>query len=109
LRATPFSNQFGLQNVYGVAKPVYRAFELLNNAGDKRAAVTSSASVGDERKRSAERGGARKQAPVAEAMSVLCLNLRTSTHFFFVSLLFRMALCQCFPRCTATAARCASI
>lgn len=45
MHSTPFYNQYGLQNVYGVAKPVYRAFELLNQAGDKTAAVTSSASV----------------------------------------------------------------
>lgn len=68
LRATPFSNQFGLQNVYGVAKPVYRAFELLNNAGDKRAAVTSSASVSDEWKKRGARGSGR---PVSEAGSLL--------------------------------------
>ena len=34
MRAEPFSNAFGLQNIYGVAKPVFRAFEQLNSAGD---------------------------------------------------------------------------
>ncbi len=32
--ATPFHNQFGLQSIIGVAKPVYRAFQLLRDAGD---------------------------------------------------------------------------
>ena len=34
LRAEPFSNAFGLQNIYGIAKPVFRAFEMLHAAGD---------------------------------------------------------------------------
>ncbi|EGD74675.1 hypothetical protein PTSG_12384 [Salpingoeca rosetta] len=33
MNPSPFSNAFGLQNIYGVAKPVYRAFQLLNDAG----------------------------------------------------------------------------
>jgi xylan 1,4-beta-xylosidase len=34
LSARPFSNQFGLQTIYGVAKPVYRAFQMLHEAGN---------------------------------------------------------------------------
>ncbi|EDQ85675.1 uncharacterized protein MONBRDRAFT_38796 [Monosiga brevicollis MX1] len=38
--ATPFFNQFGLQNVHGVAKPAYRAFQLLNGAGSLLASTS---------------------------------------------------------------------
>jgi len=31
----PFHGGFGLQNIYGVPKPAYRAFELLHRLGDK--------------------------------------------------------------------------
>lgn len=43
--AQTFHNGFGLQTITGVAKPVYRAFELLRDAGDKIAASDVSASV----------------------------------------------------------------
>ena len=33
--AEPFHGGFGLLNVHGIAKPVYRAFELLGTAGDE--------------------------------------------------------------------------
>jgi len=34
-----FSNAFGMQNVYGVAKPVYRIFQTLHEAGAQRLTV----------------------------------------------------------------------
>jgi xylan 1,4-beta-xylosidase len=39
LLAYPFSNAFGMQTIYGVAKPVYRAFEMLAGAGDAQVPV----------------------------------------------------------------------
>ncbi len=39
LHGLPFNNEFGLVNVYGVRKPVYRLFELLHAAGDRRLTV----------------------------------------------------------------------
>lgn len=44
--ATPFHNQFGLQSIVGVAKPVYRAFQLLRGAGDRLAAASANSTVG---------------------------------------------------------------
>ncbi len=40
--SVPFHGGFGLLNIYGVAKPVYRAFELLHGLGDRLYAVTGS-------------------------------------------------------------------
>jgi len=37
--STPFHEGYGLQIIYGVPKPAYRAFELLHQTGNKRAAV----------------------------------------------------------------------
>ena len=39
LHGLPFNNEFGLVNVYGVRKPVYRLFEELHAAGDRRLTV----------------------------------------------------------------------
>ena len=39
LHGLPFNNEFGLMNVYGVRKPVYRLFEALRKAGNKRMAI----------------------------------------------------------------------
>lgn len=43
LNGLPFNNEFGLVNVYGVRKPVYRLFEALHQAGDRRLEVTGDA------------------------------------------------------------------
>lgn len=40
----PFSNAYGLQNIYGVPKPVWRAFERLAGAGDVLIVGNSSSS-----------------------------------------------------------------
>lgn len=39
LYGLPFHNEFGLVNVYGIRKPVYRIFEALHQAGTKRLEV----------------------------------------------------------------------
>jgi len=39
MRSQPFQNGFGLQTIHGVAKPVWRAFQLLRDAGNFRAVV----------------------------------------------------------------------
>lgn len=44
--ATPFHNQFGLQSIIGVAKPAYRAFQLLRDAGDRLATSQANTTVG---------------------------------------------------------------
>ena len=49
LHGLPFNNEFGLVNVYGTPKPVYRLFEALHQAGDKRLNV-----VGEGASRTAE-------------------------------------------------------
>lgn len=36
LHGLPFNNEFGMVNVYGTPKPVYRLFEALHEAGSKR-------------------------------------------------------------------------
>ena len=36
LHGLPYNNEFGLVNVYGIPKPVYRLFEALHEAGDRR-------------------------------------------------------------------------
>lgn len=36
LHGLPFNNEFGLVNVYGTPKPVYRLFQALHEAGDRR-------------------------------------------------------------------------
>ncbi len=36
LHGLPFNNEFGLVNVYGTRKPVYRLFEEMHKAGDRR-------------------------------------------------------------------------
>lgn len=46
LRSDPFSNAYGIQNIYGIAKPVYRAFQQLADAGDQLASVTVTNSSG---------------------------------------------------------------
>ena len=40
LRGAPFLNAFGLQNIYGIAKPVYRIFQALHEAGNRRLTVS---------------------------------------------------------------------
>lgn len=40
MKSQPFNNGFGLQTIHGVAKPSWRAFQLLKDAGDWRVAVT---------------------------------------------------------------------
>lgn len=40
LHGLPFNNEFGMVNVYGIRKPVYRFFEALSQAGAKRLEVT---------------------------------------------------------------------
>ena len=39
LKGMPFYGGYGLLTVNGVAKPAYRAFEMLNTAGDQRVPV----------------------------------------------------------------------
>lgn len=39
LHGLPFNNEFGLMNVYGIRKPVYRLFEALNKAGSRRMTI----------------------------------------------------------------------
>jgi xylan 1,4-beta-xylosidase len=39
LISKPYNGQFGMQNIYGVAKPVYRAFQLLHQSGNRRIQV----------------------------------------------------------------------
>lgn len=39
LHGLPFNNEFGMVNVYGTPKPVYRLFEALHEAGSKRLTV----------------------------------------------------------------------
>lgn len=39
MKSQPFNGQFGMMTVYGIPKPVWRAFELLHKSGDKRAQV----------------------------------------------------------------------
>lgn len=39
LHGLPFNNEFGLVNVYGTPKPVYRLFQALHEAGDKRLSI----------------------------------------------------------------------
>jgi len=41
--AAPFHGGFGLQNIYGIPKPVYRIFELLHHLGDQRLTVSGGA------------------------------------------------------------------
>jgi len=40
MKSQPFHNGFGLQTIHGVAKPAWRAFQLLKAAGRWRASVT---------------------------------------------------------------------
>ncbi len=40
--STPFHGSFGLQTIHGIAKPVYRAMELLHGLGDSRLPVEGS-------------------------------------------------------------------
>ena len=49
LHGLPFNNEFGLVNVYGTPKPVYRLFQALHEAGTKRLSVE-----GEEAGRTAE-------------------------------------------------------
>ncbi len=49
LHGLPFNNEFGLVNVYGTPKPVYRLFQALHEAGSKRLSVG-----GEEAGRTAE-------------------------------------------------------
>ena len=39
MHGLPFNNEFGLVNVYGTRKPVYRLFEALHDAGGERLAI----------------------------------------------------------------------
>lgn len=36
LKPTAFKNEFGIQTMHGIKKPVYHVFEALHHAGDKR-------------------------------------------------------------------------
>ena len=45
LRGAPFYGGYGLLTSQGVAKPAYRAFELLNGAGDQRIPVAVTGQV----------------------------------------------------------------
>lgn len=36
MKSEPFNGQFGMLTIQGIAKPVYRAFQLLHMAGDRR-------------------------------------------------------------------------
>ena len=49
LHGLPFNNEFGLVNVYGTPKPVYRAFEALHEAGAIRLPVTAGEIAEDEK------------------------------------------------------------
>jgi xylan 1,4-beta-xylosidase len=40
--STPFHGSFGLQTIHGIAKPAYRAMQLLHGLGDARLPVTGS-------------------------------------------------------------------
>ena len=40
MQSSPFHNGFGMMTVHGVRKPVWQAFSLLANAGDRRLPVT---------------------------------------------------------------------
>lgn len=40
--STPFHGSFGLQTIHGIAKPSYRAMQLLHNLGDQRLPVEGS-------------------------------------------------------------------
>eukprot|EP00927_Polykrikos_kofoidii_P017021 TRINITY_DN17727_c0_g1_i1.p1 TRINITY_DN17727_c0_g1~~TRINITY_DN17727_c0_g1_i1.p1 ORF type:complete len:549 (-),score=139.24 TRINITY_DN17727_c0_g1_i1:228-1874(-) len=40
MKSQPFNNGFGLQTIHGVAKPAWRAFQLLKDAGSWRVPVT---------------------------------------------------------------------
>lgn len=44
LHGLPFNNEFGLVNVYGIRKPVYRLFEALHEAGSRRLEVSGEGS-----------------------------------------------------------------
>eukprot|EP00928_Gymnodinium_smaydae_P066544 TRINITY_DN49537_c0_g1_i1.p1 TRINITY_DN49537_c0_g1~~TRINITY_DN49537_c0_g1_i1.p1 ORF type:complete len:532 (-),score=72.86 TRINITY_DN49537_c0_g1_i1:69-1664(-) len=48
MRSTPFHNGFGMMTVHGIRKPVWRAFEMLAEAGDKRLPVSGSVSPEEE-------------------------------------------------------------
>ena len=39
LKGAPYKNEFGIQNNYGIPKPVYRVFQTLHEAGDQRLEV----------------------------------------------------------------------
>lgn len=49
LHGLPFNNEFGLVNVYGTPKPVYRVFEALHKAGNRRLDVTAAGEGNDYR------------------------------------------------------------
>lgn len=44
-KSAPFQQGFGLQTIYGVPKPAFRAFELLHRAGEYQVATTTSGSA----------------------------------------------------------------
>ena len=48
LHGLPFNNEIGLVNVYGIPKPVYRVFEALHNAGNRRLSVTGNANAQED-------------------------------------------------------------
>ena len=49
LHGLPYNNEFGLVNVYGIPKPVYRVFEALHEAGDRRLEVTAGECTEEEK------------------------------------------------------------
>jgi xylan 1,4-beta-xylosidase len=46
MKSQPFNGAFGMSNIHGISKPVWRAFELLHKAGDYRLGVTYSQEAG---------------------------------------------------------------
>ena len=48
LHGLPFNNEFGLVNVYGIPKPVFRVFEVLHQSGDRRLPVVADAHPSEE-------------------------------------------------------------
>lgn len=44
-KSPPFTSGFGMQTIYGTAKPVFRAFELLHRAGIQRFDIPSSGNL----------------------------------------------------------------
>jgi xylan 1,4-beta-xylosidase len=65
--SVPFHGGFGLLNLYGVPKPVYRGFEMMRALGDRRFAVAGEHPTVDV-------WAGRGAAPAADADAVLLVN-----------------------------------